>query len=42
MSHRLQLIPEKLSPDQAARDADRAEYLERLRPARNSRRRPSH
>jgi 16S rRNA G966 N2-methylase RsmD len=31
MTHQPQLIPDQPTPDQAARDAERAEYLERLR-----------
>ena len=31
MTHQSQLLPDQPSPDQAARDAERAEYLERLR-----------
>ena len=31
MTHQPELIPDQSSPDQAARDAERAEYLERLR-----------
>jgi hypothetical protein len=31
MTHQPQLIPDKPSPEQAARGAERAEYLERLR-----------
>jgi hypothetical protein len=31
MTHQPPLIPDQLEPDQAARDAERAEYLERLR-----------
>jgi hypothetical protein len=31
MTHQPQLIPEQPTPEQAAREAERAEYLERLR-----------
>ena len=31
MPHQLQLIPDQPAPEQAARDSERAEYLERLR-----------
>ena len=31
MPHQPELLPEQPSPEQAARDAERAEYVERLR-----------
>jgi len=31
MTHQPELLPDQPSPDQAARDAERAEYLDRLR-----------
>lgn len=36
MSHQPQLIPDQPAPDQAARQAERVEYLERLRETRKA------